>query len=50
MKEINKQLPLGRYQSMVNPFAVAFKKCVFLLREWNFAHFNRYLRFQRYSD
>ena len=34
MKEINKQLPLGRYQSMVNPFAVVFEKGVFLLQEW----------------
>ena len=34
MKEINKQHPLGRYQSMVNPFAVVFEKGVFLLQEW----------------
>ena len=47
MKEINKQLPLGRYQSMVNPFAVVFEKGVFLLQEWYFAYFNRYLRFER---
>ena len=47
MKEINKQLPLGRYQSMVNLFAVVFEKWVSLLQEWYFAYFNRYLRFER---
>ena len=57
MKEINKQLPLGRYQSMVNLFAVVFEKCVFLckngilhMQEWYFAYFNRYLRFERCFD
>ena len=50
MKEIQWQLPLGRYQSMLNPLAVVFKKWVFLLQEWNFAHFNKYFRFQRCSD
>ena len=39
MKEIQWQLPLARYQSMLNP-----------LQEWNFAHFNKYFRFQRCSD
>jgi len=50
MKEIQWQLPLGRYQSMLNPLAVVFKKWVFLLQEWNFAHFNKYFRIQRCSD
>ena len=50
MKEIHRKLPLGWYQSMLNPLAVVFKKWVFLLQEWNFAHFNKYFRFQRCSD
>ena len=41
MKETHKQLPLGQYQSMLNPLVVVFKKWVCLLQEWNFAHFKK---------